>query len=372
MKKIKILHVVTVLNRGGLETMLMNYYRNINREHFSFDFLVQREQGYYEEEIKKLGGKIYRVPSLSFSVGRLHQYIKALDSFFENHKDYDIVHVHTNSFGYFALKSAYKNNVKVRIIHSHISSLKDQFLKVLVGNFLKRRIPRYANYFFACGNWAGKWLYGNTIDFEIMNNAIDTDNFKFSIEKRKNIRQQLSADSTINIINVGRFNDQKNHLFLIEVFAELLRINKNYRLFLVGEGELEDKIKDKATELDIIGNVEFLGGRNDVNDLLQAMDIFFFPSKFEGLPVALIEAQSSGIQCFISDGIPSESILVKENVDVISLKDSPKSWAKIINSKKDNFIRKDVSGIIAREHFDIKENARLLEKKYTELVERFS
>jgi glycosyltransferase involved in cell wall biosynthesis len=179
--------------------------------------------------------------------------------------------------------------------------------------------------------------------------------------------EKLKCNKTINLVNVARFNPQKNHLFLLDIFSELLNYG-NYNLFLVGEGDLKNVLLDKIKILNLESNVFFLGVRNDVHDILQAMDIFLFPSLFEGLPVSLIEAQASGIKCVISDGVPEESILINENVDIISLKENAKQWAEKIS--KINFSdRKDVSEIIVNKGYDIINNAKKLEQKYFSLIE---
>lgn len=365
MQKIKILYVLTVLNKGGLETMIMNYYRNFDKTKFEFHFLVHRDSGYFENELIGDGAFIHRASPLSFSFRNFIKYRKELDVFFKNNH-FDIVHVHNNSFGYFPLKYAKKNGAKVRIMHSHTSALKDDVKKILLGKLLNKKIPTVATDLFACGDEAGKWMYKNK-KFEIIPNAIEVDKFAFNPEIRNSFRENLSAQNTINIINVARFNYFKNHLFLLEVFAEIIKKNTNYKLFLVGDGELKTQILEKIKKLKIERNVELQGIRNDIPELLQAMDVFLFPSLFEGLPVSLVEAQATGIQCVISDGVPAESILVKENVKVISLKENAEQWAnKILEIK--NFERKDVSEIIKEKGYDIKENAKKLEEKYRELL----
>ena len=365
MQKIKILYVLTVLNKGGLETMIMNYYRNFDKSKFDFHFLVHRDSGYFENELVDDGAFIHRVSPLSFSFRNFIKYRKELDVFFKSNH-FDIVHVHNNSFGYFPLKYAKKYGTKVRIMHSHTSSLKDDVKKVLLGKLLNKKIPNVATDLFACGDEAGKWMYKNK-KFEIIPNAIEVDKFAFNPEIRNSFRENLSAQNTINIINVARFNYCKNHLFLLEVFAEIIKKNGNYKLFLVGDGELKSQILEKIKKLKIEHNVELLGIRNDIPELLQAMDVFLFPSLFEGLPVSLVEAQATGIQCVISDGVPAESILVKENVKVISLKENAEQWAnKILEIK--NFERKDVSKTIKEKGYDIKENAKKMEEKYRELL----
>lgn len=369
MEKIKVLHVLTVLDRGGLETMLMNYFRNFNMNQFEFHFLVHRKNGLYEKEILDNKGHIHRVSSLNFSIKNFLKYQKELDAFFSQ-SVFDIVHVHNNSFGYYPLKYAKKHGVKVRIIHSHISSLKDNRKKVLLGKYLNKKIPKVANQLYACGTEAGQWMFKNS-SFEVIPNAIDSTLFNYDPETRKKIKTELDCNHTTNLINVARFNNQKNHLFLLEVFAEILKLNMDYHLYLVGEGDLKPDILAKIDSLGIKNNVTLLGVVGNVHELLQAMDIYLFPSLFEGLPVSLVEAQASGIRCVISDGIPQEAILVDENVKVISLKKSAQEWAREI----DNFSiyqRKDVSNIIRKKGYDIIENAKALENKYLELLQKFS
>ena len=365
MQKIKILYVLTVLNKGGLETMIMNYYRNFDKSKFDFHFLVHRDSGYFENELVDDGAFIHRVSPLSFSFRNFIKYRKELDVFFKSNH-FDIVHVHNNSFGYFPLKYAKKYGTKVRIMHSHTSSLKDDVKKVLLGKLLNKKIPNVATDLFACGDEAGKWMYKNK-KFEIIPNAIEVDKFAYNPEIRKTFREKLLASNSINIINVARFNYYKNHLFLLDVFAEIIKKNANYKLFLVGDGEMRLQILEKIKSLNLENHVELLGVRDDVAETLQAMDIFIFPSSFEGFGIAFLEAQATGIKCIISDGVPEEAIFITENVQVISLKENAEQWAnKILEIK--NFERKDVSEIIKEKGYDIKENARKLEEKYRELL----
>lgn len=365
MKKIKVLHVLTVFNRGGLETMLMNYFRKFNREEFELYFLVHRENGDYEDEILNNGGTIYRVRSLSFSVVNFMEYQKELDEFFKIHH-FDIVHVHTNSFGYFPLKYAKKHGTKVRIIHSHISALKDDWRKLILGKVLNRKIPSVANTLFACGINAGKWMFGKR-PFMVIPNAIKEGDFRFDESKRKAIRACLIQKESLCIVNVARLQPQKNHLFLLEVFSELVKIHPDAYLFLVGEGELKGDIESRIRTLHLSDKVTLLGVRADVPELMQAMDLFLFPSLFEGLPVSLVEAQASGIRCVISDGISAESILVDENVKVISLKKSPSFWAKEILDFA-SYQRRDTSSIIKEKGYDIADAVKKLEEQYRKLL----
>lgn len=366
MSPIKILQIFTVLNKGGAETNLMNYYRNMDKNEFQMDFLVHRENGFFEQEILNSGSKIYRLPPIL--PWKLKEYKRAVKDFFDQHSDYDIIHGQCSELGVFIYEEAKRRNIPVIIAHAHNNRM-DRDKKLVFRLLWKKRMRKSINAYFTCGQEAAENLFGKKLSEKSyqMNNAIEVEDFQFNQEIREKKRKELQAEETINLVNIGRFNSQKNQLFLLDVFAEIIKKNTNYKLFLVGDGELKTQILEKIKKLKIERNVELLGIRNDIPELLQAMDVFLFPSLFEGLPVSLVEAQATGIQCVISDGVPAESILVKENVKVISLKENAEQWAnKILEIK--NFERKDVSEIIKEKGYDIKENAKKLEEKYRELL----
>lgn len=362
---IRVLHVVTHMNRGGLETMIMNYYRNIDREKVQFDFLVHRKyEADYDKEIESLGGKIYRLSVLNpFSFS----YRKELNSFFKEHKEYQIVHVHQDCLSSIILKSAKKNNVKVRIAHSHSIS-QDKNIKYLIKMFYRQFIPKYATDLMACGEAAGKWMFSGS-QFCVLKNSINTELYSFNEEKRKQIRAEFNiAESELVVGHVGRFSPPKNHDFLIKIFKEIIQ-KKNAKLFLVGDGNLRGIIENETENLDLKENVIFTGVRSDVADLMQAMDVFVFPSLYEGLPVTMVEAQAAGLPCVISDNVPSECIITEGLVTKCSLNDSDDVWANYI-LKSVNKQRRDTRNEIINAGFDVKESAKNLEKfYYKKLVE---
>lgn len=366
MKPIRVLHVVTYMGRGGLETMLMNYYRHIDRERIQFDFLVHRDfEADYDKEILSLGGRIYRVPKLNpFSMA----YHKALNSFFRNHPEYNIVHVHQDCLSSFALKAANKNNVPIRIAHSHSSS-QDKNFKYLLKKYFMKSIPDYATNLFACGREAGNWMFGGK-SYEIVRNAIDVDSFKYDINKRSELRKKFKLTDNLVVGHVGRFNYPKNHDFLIDTFKEIYLLNSNSKLFLIGAGDLEDRIREKVNDLGLSENVIFLGNRSDVNELMQAMDIFVFPSHYEGLPVTLVEAQASGLLIFKSLNV-SDQCKITPNVYSLSLNDNAKHWAIQILEKYKEYHRNDTSLYIKNAGYDIKSNAIWLQEFYINEVKQF-
>ena len=365
---VRILQLFTIMNRGGAETNVMNYYRKLDRTKFQFDFAVHREEkGAYEDEIVSLGGKIFRFNNIHPL--KLEAYKIQIHSFFEQHQ-YSIIHGQCSELGYFFYKEAYKRRVPVIIAHGHNSNPKLD-LKSIFRWFWKKKMMRYVNTYFSCGDEASVWLFGkkNADKAFTMTNAIDTKCFAYREEKALQIRKQLDAEQTKNFIHVGRFNIQKNHDFLIKIFNELLKKDVNQKLFLVGEGELNKQIQDQVATLGLEQKVFFLGSRNDVNELLQGMDVFLFPSLFEGLPVSFVEAQASGVHCFISDGIPKEAILIPENVSVLSLNESAVQWANKIHALNLSS-KKDVSQQIIDKGYDIESNVRILENKYLSLLRK--
>lgn len=357
---IRILQVVTYMGRGGLETMLMNYYRHMDRSLVQFDFLTHRhDKADYDDEIERLGGKIYHLPRLvPWSPGYRH----ALNQFFLAHPEYRIVHAHQDCLSSVILKAAKKSGVPVRIAHSHSSS-QDKDIKYPIKLFYKRFIPRYATQLFACGEDAGRWMF-NGSDFKVLKNAIDVSSYKFQAERRALIRCSLGIpDNNLVIGHVGRFSYPKNHLYLIDIFASVHARNPNTSLLLVGDGELRPQIEQKIQDLGLKDAVILTGVRNDVADLLQAMDIFVFPSLYEGLPVTLVEAQASGLPCIISSQIPIDCDLTTL-IRRISLKENATHWAdKILEVDQ---VRPDTSAAIAAAGFDITQNAKWLQNYYLE------
>lgn len=358
-KPIRVLQVVTHMNRGGLETMLMNYYRHIDRTQVQFDFLVHRQaRAAYDDEIESLGGVIYRLPRL---VPWSRSYLNALDAFFETHPEYQIVHVHQDCLSSVILKAAQKHGVQVRIAHSH-NSKQDRNLKYPIKLWYRQFIPKYSTTLFSCGNKAGKWMFGKHT-FQLLNNAINTAEYSFDNSRRKQIRTSLGiGNNTFVVGHIGRFSPQKNHTFLIDIFSEIKTQNNNSLLLLVGDGDLRPQIEQKVSDLGLTERVIFTGVRSDVSDLLQAMDAFVFPSNYEGLPVTLVEAQASGLPCFISDKVPYDCVLT-DLVTQVPLDAPPKKWAAIVMSAQ-NRKRRNTYNEIVQAGFDIKANAMWLEAFY--------
>lgn len=364
MSPIRVLQVVTHMDRGGLESMLMNYYRHIDREKIQFDFLEhRRDRAAFDDEIEALGGRIYHLPRL---VPWSKSYLSALNRFFDEHTGYKVVHVHQDCLSSVILKAAKQHDVPVRIAHSH-SANQDKNLKYPIKLWYKRSIPEYATNLFACGKDAGDWMFGGA-SCQIINNAIDVAAYTYGPTKRQEMRRQLGLENEFTIGHVGRFNQPKNHPFLIDIFAALLKKEPNAALLLVGGGADMPKIQAKAQEFGIAEHVRFLGVRSDVADLMQAMDVFVFPSLYEGLPVTMVEAQAAGLPCIISDKVPPECILTEGLVDVLPLSAELEIWAAKILEKK-NLPRTDRRSEIAAHGFDITTEVVKLQEFYIKSVE---
>lgn len=364
-KPIRILHIVPNMQAGGLETLIMNIYRNIDRTKIQFDFLVHYTGDYfYDEEIKKLGGRMYKLSVRNDN--NFVKYLKDLDSFFKNHKEYKIVHGHMESLGQFYFRAAKKHHVPVRIAHSH-NSATENTIKGKIKRILLRRYKVYATDYFACSEKAGKFMFNNK-EFTVLKNAIIVDNFTFNENDRQQLRRELGLENKLVIGHAGRFCEQKNHKFLIKIFRDVVRSDKNAILLLIGEGETFCRVQEQVSEYGLEGNVQFLGVRKDIAKLYQAMDCFVFPSLFEGLGIVAIEAQCSGLPVVASEVVPKEAAVTKQFC-YMSLDNTSKEWADTI-LKVSRSERKAEVDKIRSAGYDVRDVASFLQqfylKKYTE------
>lgn len=359
---IRVLQVVNDMRRAGLETMLMNYYRNIDRTEIQFDFLTHRPfKGAYDDEIIDLSGKVYYAPRLYPQ--NYIKYFKFMDAFFKTHPEYKIVHSHIDAMSFFPLKAAENSHIPVRIAHSHNTKL-DIDLKLPIKYWALKKIPAVVTHRCACGEMAGKFMYPDG-NFKIIKNAIDIEKFSFDKKIRDIKRKELGIDNKVVIGHVGRYCHVKNQLFLIDILKYILKKDVNYHLILIGKGEDQGKIEEKINNLNLQNNVSLLIDRADVNELYQCMDIYVMPSLFEGVPVAGIEAQTNGLPCVFSDKI-SKEVLLTDNISMLELNAGSEAWGeKILNIKKCRNTNAKLQ--IASEGYDIKLEAEKLQKWYLDL-----
>ena len=369
---IRILQCVTIMNRNGLENRLMDIYRNIDRSLIQFDFMTNRtEAGEFDEEIELLGGRVYhmsRIAPRSF-----FRYIGELRTFFREHPEYRIVHSHLNTLSTWPLLMAKRAGVPVRIAHSRNASM-DRNIKMIYKAFSRLFINGQATDRFACSRSAGVWLFGKQQtqkeSFHVIPNAIQLDRFLYSEEKRHEMRTELGIGETeLAIVCVARFSPQKNHTYLLRVFREIRNRKPESKLYLVGQGELEQDIRNQIAQLGLGEHVRFLGSRSDVGAVLTAMDAFLFPSFYEGFGTVIIEAQCSALPMLASDSIPSETKLC-DCVEFASIQEKPDVWAEKLLALIGKTVRMDNSALIREKGYDIRQSYAWMQQFYLEKIQK--
>lgn len=346
--------------------MIMNLYRKMDREKIQFDFILDHpDQLYFAEEVKALGGKIYDMPT--FKGSNLSQVKKAWRAFFSAHPEYKILHSHVRSYASVYISIAKEFGVYT-IIHSHSTS-NGSGISSVVKKVMQFSLRYRADHLLACSQIAGEWLFGkrlcHTEKFEVLANALDVEKYRLDEEVRARYRRDMGISDKKVYGHVGRFHESKNHMFLLDVFAKIYEKDKNSVLLLVGDGDLRRNIENRISKLGLEGSVILLGGRKDIAECLWSMDVFLFPSKWEGLAVSVIEAQATGLPCFVSDAVPKET-QVSELVEYLSI-DSPDTWIKAIFGKEIG--RKDVSKDIKRAGYDIGDSVKRLTELYMSAAE---
>lgn len=361
---IRILHVLGSTNLGGAESRIMDIYRHIDREKVQFDFLVhQNGEGYYDEEIKRLGGRIFRVPR--FKLYNLFAYKKALKRFFTGHHEFQAVHGHMTSTAAIYLPIAKKCGVPMTIAHARSAGV-DKGLKGKITLLIRKPLRHRCDYMFSCSGLAAEAVFGKSNALQgkvkIIPNAIDVAPFRYRKRVRDRMRSALEVEDKFVIGHVGRFHYAKNHEYLLKVFAKIAEKQENAVLFLLGEGSRMEEMKITAVSLGIEKKVYFFGNKRETWDYYQAMDFFVFPSRFEGLPGTVVEAQSAGLRCLISDTIARE-VGITDLVTYKSIEDKPEEWADYVleNAK---YLREDLYEQIAAAGYDVKSQAKRYEQFY--------
>ncbi|MGN1300445.1 MAG: glycosyltransferase [Clostridia bacterium] len=343
MKKILVFGMTE--NPGGIENVIMNYYRNIDRNVMQFDFLCNTKDVAYEDEIKKLGGNVYRVTSRKEN---RKKFKTEMTIFFKEHAmEYYAIWVNICSLANIDyLKYAKKYKIKKRIVHSHNSQNMDSFIRGILHRVNRFFITKYATDYWSCSKEASEWFYSkkiiNSKEIFLVNNAIDYEKFRFNEKIRDRIRNSMNLEEkTLVVGNVGRLHFQKNQQFVIDIFEEIYKKNNNSILFIIGEGPDREKLLDKIKEKKLEKCCFLLGVRSDINDIMQGLDVMLFPSLFEGLPLTVIEAQASNLPTYISkDKIDQRCIIDDRIIYQIPLEEKPKEWAKIVLDSYNKYSRK--------------------------------
>lgn len=366
-KPIKILHVLGRLDRGGAETMIMNLYRNIDRNEIQFDFVIHtNDKCDFNDEIYELGGKIHSIPRYN---GKNHfAYKRAWNLLLAENPEYKIIHGHIRSTASIYLKIA-KNYGLITIAHSHSIASRGNWLQKSIKNILQVPIRFIADYMFACSTEAGKWLFGGNIqsnnNFFIIKNAIDIQKFNFNQYTRTQIRKKYKLTDKYVLGHVGNFTFPKNHKFLLDRLVDVLKVNPNIVLLLIGDGDTKQQFLEEAKVLGVENEILVISGADNVNEYLQAMDVFIFPSIFEGLGIAAIEAQAAGLPCIISNQVPKD-VAVTDLVVRLPLQ-SVDSWnSEILKFRK--LIRENQYNPLQKHGYDIKKQSVKLQEMYFEMI----
>lgn len=359
---VRVLHVITGMGSGGAESFLMNMCQHIDSEKVKFDFLLRSEENIYRETLNSMGSQVYY--TASFPRHWIKNWKQTEAIIMQGH--YDVVHVHANALLYpTPLILAKRYSVPCRIMHSHNTSMMNMhYLPIHL--FFKKHINMLATQCFACSDSAGKWMFGNSCPFTVIQNAVDVKKFSFDQTSRIEIRKEFGIpDDAFVVGHVGRFWEQKNHAFLLNAFAGVLEQKNNSYLILLGEGKLERMIEAKAREMGLGKHVIFAGVRKDVSRVLSAFDVFAFPSLYEGLSVVAIEAQANGLPIICSEATPS-SVLFSAYSKQLPLSAGSAAWSAELLAAEGH--RCNVSAELRQAGYDIHEEARKLQEFYCSQV----
>ena len=365
---VRIAQVVGRLCYGGVEMVINNYYRNIDHEKFQFDYYIHSDSECEPpRELMDMGARFYRIPPYS----QLRAYTRALEEQFREHQ-YQIVHSNMNTLSVFALSAAKKAGVPIRINHNHSTSCPSDRKRNAAKKILKPFAEMYATDLCACSRRAGAWLFGEKAvqdgTVTIFDNAIDLARFAYNADVRREIRAELGLGDKFVVGHVGRFCYQKNHEFLIRAFRKVRDRNEKAMLVMAGTGELQGEIRAMTESMGLAGSVLFLNLRDDIERIYQAMDVFVLPSRYEGLPVAGVEAQAAGLPCLFSRDV-TEEVLLTPRAEMLSLQADHGEWADAI-LKHDGSERSDFGDLLRSKGFDIRVEAKKMERFYTERLDR--
>lgn len=361
---IRVLQYIGSLKQGGSQAMIMNLYRGIDKDKIQFDFVIHDGvMTSMAEEAIRMGARVFSCPK--FSLLTLSKYKKWWKEFFDEHNEIKILHCHVRSPASTVLKIAKKHGV-TSISHSHSASY-GKSVNSIIKRFLARNIKNNADYFMGCSLLAGEFLYGKNIcksdRYFSVKNAIDSKKYVYNLQTAKEVREEFNyTDNDVVIGHVGRFSQPKNHIFLIDIFNEIHKKDDKYKLLLVGDGELRKGIEEKVEKLGLRDFVSFVGLRTDINRIFMGIDLFLFPSLWEGLPVSVVEAQASGLKCVISSAISTE-VIISPLVTAVDLSRGEKEWANIVVENLGNE-RQDTSKYIIESGYDIKQSVDEISRLY--------
>lgn len=360
---IRVAQMMTDMNYGGVEMVVMNYYRHIDRTKVQSDFFALEGSAVPQrEEIERLGGRVYIVPKYT----HLSAYEKEIIRLFKQNQ-YKIVHSHMNTLSVFSLWGAKKAGIPNRIAHNHSTAGKGETKKNIIKYALRPFAKIYPTKLCACSQYAGEWLYGKNTEFQVFNNAIDLSRYSYDPQKAATVRKELGLEDKLVVGHIGRFCYQKNHDFLIDIFNEIHKQRQEAVLLLIGEGELEQDIRNKVKELGLEDSVRFMGKQKDTSEFYQAMDCFVLPSRYEGLGVVAIEAQACSVPVICSTAVPKDA-KITSSVKFIGLDESSSNWADCVLDVIKTQVKRNEREEVRKAGYDIEVEAQKLTDFYEELL----
>lgn len=361
---IRVAQMMTDMNYGGVEMVVMNYYRHIDRTKVQFDFFALEGSAVPQrEEIERLGGRVYIVPKYT----HLSAYEKEIIRLFRQNQ-YKIVHSHMNTLSVFSLWGAKKAGIPNRIAHNHSTAGKGETKKNIIKYALRPFAKIYPTKLCACSQYAGEWLYGKNAEFQVFNNAIDLSRYSYDPQKAAAARKELGLEDKLVVGHIGRFCYQKNHDFLIDIFNEIHKQRQEAVLLLIGEGELEQDIRNKVKKLGLTDSVRFMGKQKDTSEFYQAMDCFVLPSRYEGLGVVAIEAQACSVPVICSTAVPKDA-KITSSVKFIGLDESSSNWADSVLDVIKTQVKRNEREEVRKAGYDIEVEAKKLLKFYEKLAD---
>lgn len=364
MKRIRVLHSELNGELGGIESFLYNVYRFIDKEKVEFDFFALEGSAVPQrEEIERLGGRVYIVPKYT----HLSAYEKEIIRLFRQNQ-YKIVHSHMNTLSVFSLWGAKKAGIPNRIAHNHSTAGKGETKKNIIKYALRPFAKIYPTKLCACSQYAGEWLYGKNAEFQVFNNAIDLSRYSYDPQKAAAARKELGLEDKLVVGHIGRFCYQKNHDFLIDIFNEIHKQRQEAVLLLIGEGELEQDIRNKVKKLGLTDSVRFMGKQKDTSKFYQAMDCFVLPSRYEGLGVVAIEAQACSVPVICSTAVPKDA-KITSSVKFIGLDESSSNWADSVLDVIKTQVKRNEREEVRKAGYDIEVEAKKLLKFYEKLAD---
>lgn len=360
---IRVAQMMTDMNYGGVEMVVMNYYRHIDRTKVQFDFFALEGSAVPQrEEIERLGGRVYIVPKYT----HLSAYEKEIIRLFRQNQ-YKIVHSHMNTLSVFSLWGAKKAGIPNRIAHNHSTAGKGETKKNIIKYALRPFAKIYPTKLCACSQYAGEWLYGKNAEFQVFNNAIDLSRYSYDPQKAAAARKELGLEDKLVVGHIGRFCYQKNHDFLIDIFNEIHKQRQEAVLLLIGEGELEQDIRNKVKKLGLTDSVRFMGKQKDTSEFYQAMDCFVLPSRYEGLGVVAIEAQACSVPVICLTAVPKDA-KITSSVKFIGLDESSSNWADCVLDVIKTQVKRNEREEVRKAGYDIEVEAQKLTDFYEELL----